>query len=179
MYSRGMHPAYAGRTGRRGLGDDSDEASDFGFEDDGSTDTSDQGFTPVSQPTTIALSNTSIGTGPVAVPPPLVNYTPGIPLPTTAGTPTGVALTQAFKNPDGSPTYDGAPYSATDLLNPYNLSHLFGGLLTTVTGGAKPGTPLVAGAVAPASTIGGVKTSTLALLAGVGVVAYLVLGRKS
>lgn len=168
MYSHGMH---------RGLGDDPTDQGDYGFED--GAPMTDNGFTPVSLPTTIALSNTPMGAGPVTLPPPLVNYTPGIPF-TGAQTPTGVALSQAFKNPDGSPTYDGAPYSATDLLNPYNVAHLFGGLLTTITGGAKPGAPVYgAASMAPASTIGGVKTSTLAIAAGVALIAYVALGRKS
>jgi hypothetical protein len=170
MYASGMQRSRFGG----GLGDDSDGSDgDFGLEDDGSTDTS----TPivVAPPATIQLATTSMGTGPASTPPPLVNYTPVQPFPGTAS-PTGVALAQAFKNPDGSPTYDGAPYSATDLLNPYNLQHMFGGLLTTLTGGAKPTTPT--GVVAPASTIAGVKTSTIAVLAVVGLGAYLLLGRK-
>lgn len=166
--------------GSRGLGDDSgglDDGGDYGFEDDGI----DIDYAAPPSPTTIALqtgSSAPAGAAPATTPPPLVNYqTP--PTTPTGLSPTGVALAQAFKNPDGSPTYDGAPYSATDLLNPYNLSHLFGGLLTTLTGGTKSPTGLPVGSVAPASTIGGVKTSTLAIAAVVAGVAYFAFGRKS
>ncbi len=77
-----------------------------------------------------------------------------------------------FKNPDGSPTYDGAPYSPTDLLNPYNFSHFFVGIgdifgsRPLPIGVSRPALDAPASATAP-TMLAGVNVKTLAVL-GIG-----------
>jgi hypothetical protein len=161
---------------------------------DGSTDNTDPFYDPASEDPTFGetylpavtvtaaapvLSTISTAFGSDAnQPATLVNY--GAP---SSPTPTGIAYSQAFKNPDGTPTYDGAPYSPTDLLNPYNLRHLFGGFLTPTTPYPQAGlyAPTYAGgATTQASvTTGKMSTATLLLLGALAVGGALLLGKKS
>ncbi len=128
-------------------------------------------YTYTPPPESIPLAYTpSGGLGPFVEPPPLVNWTqPVSPIPSTAYTPTTSAM---FKNPDGSPTYDGTPYSPTDLLNPYNFSHLFGaigdvfGSRPLPIGVSRPALYAPAGTTTPAMTAG-LNVKTLAVL-GIG-----------
>lgn len=134
-------------------------------------------------PPTLTLSTTPFGPAPMPSLPYLPVVTPPAPTtPFSSGTPTGVPQAVAFRNPDGSATYDGHPYSATDLLNPYNVAHFFGGFLTPTNATNQPRLNFASGtygvtAPAQASLFGGMSTPTLALLAA-GIVGAVVLAKK-
>jgi hypothetical protein len=121
-------------------------------------------------------------------------------LPVSSGSTPPVAQSKTYTNPDGTPTYNGQPYSATDFANPYNNAGTYvagapvgpatpgGGTSTagtlppaisTTAGPAIIDTgfspqPAITPTLAVPATVAGISTSTLVLgAAAVGLVLWL------